>query len=317
MKRRLELRAANISKTDTDYLTANQGAINTIQDKGRWPLVRFRLERKQNETLNSQDLQWSSCGPRFSWTIFAQCHFSGSHSRRHWKMSHWDVLFIQLSEHMDMESVSIMFCSSLRELGTGSYATLFEKSRKTLNRMSISTTHCDLSLLPLVLTTLAIILKLKLFLLLSVFAKLVGLTFWWPRYDLDGKEVFLYVHHFNRDKYFYDLCHFAETYITGVRTHWSSWPHVCRLLDGLNMHRLLELHVHTVPRSGHALFVSYLTFEPNHQPPKSTISRNTSKNSHISAVYPILGEAKFRRLHGTWRLTNDKNSLVSIKEGKI
>lgn len=96
--------------------------------------------------------------------------------------------------------------------------------KKSLNSLSISTIYCVSALFLLVIKLLEIDRELIIFPLLSNYAKLVAMTFWWPMYDLfwwpmydlDGKEAFNCVHGKNETIYLRNLRNFAELYITGV-----------------------------------------------------------------------------------------------------
>lgn len=75
-------------------------------------------------------------------------------------------------------------------------------------------------------------------------------------------------------------------------------------IDPPNAHRLLELYTHMVPLLGHALFLSRLTLEANHQPLKYSISKDTDSRSHISPVPTLIMKAWFRRIYEVIQLTS-------------
>lgn len=64
-----------------------------------------------------------------------------------------------------------------------------------------------------------------------------------------------------------------------------------------NTHSVLDLYTRTVLQFGHALFLSDLVFESNHQSLESSLSHNVGTNSHTIAMQNVVGSGWFWRLH--------------------
>ena len=59
-------------------------------------------------------------------------------------------------------------------------------------------------------------------------------------------------------------------------------------LDKPNVHRMIELYQHTLPRFGHMPTVDELPFEAAHQPLKRALSRSNHKDGHVFATKSVL-----------------------------
>ena len=71
----------------------------------------------------------------------------------------------------------------------------------------------------------------------------------------------------------------------------------------------------TIPKFSHALFISEMVFEHNHQPLKAFLARNTNSSCHNSSVYNNLARDWFRRvfeLHTLKDRRNDTEDGISL-----
>lgn len=76
-----------------------------------------------------------------------------------------------------------------------------------------------------------------------------------------------------------------------VHTCITSGVIVASVMDKPNFHRLIELVVHTIPRFGHARFVSDLTFEHKQKNLKKLYRRgNNMGYNHLWSITPELFE---------------------------
>lgn len=79
---------------------------------------------------------------------------------------------------------------------------------------------------------------------------------------------------------------------------------VSLLLDPPNIHRLLELNVHTFSLYGHALFVSDAIFEANHQPLKALLAKKYHEDNYITAAYQMIASDSLRKVYEARKLTS-------------
>lgn len=63
-----------------------------------------------------------------------------------------------------------------------------------------------------------------------------------------------------------------------------------RKLDKPNLHRIIELYVHSIPAMGHVRHFSELVFEFAHHPLKRGIAISNRRNPHIQAVMHALAD---------------------------
>lgn len=84
---------------------------------------------------------------------------------------------------------------------------MFNLKSKKLNRMSMTTVNCSLSVLPIACKALDITDKLPVFCLLYMFSDLAALSFWWQRKGIDEVDDFDYVLGKHRRKYYKDTLH--------------------------------------------------------------------------------------------------------------
>lgn len=126
------------------------------------------------------------------------------------------------------------------------------------------------------------------FILLEKLQKLVGMTFWCPKSDVDGVQAVKYMTQENGSSFYHNLQCLAVDYIKSV----DAFNHQNRLkakeLDKPNLHRLLELYVHTIPLYRHARNIGEMVFENFHQCLKRSLRRNTHHDKHISAVENVI-----------------------------
>lgn len=116
----------------------------------------------------------------------------------------------------------------------------------------------------------------KLLPLLSIFAQLVNLIYYWPFEHADGSLQTQLVLGKHRNSYFVCLQRMASQYVKKVNDCLISGVTAAVALDKPNLHRLLELVMHTIPRFGHARFVSDWTSEHKHKDLKPLYRRGNN-----------------------------------------
>ena len=113
--------------------------------------------------------------------------------------------------------------------------------------------------------------------------KLVALTSCWPQKEIDAINVERIVRQ-ARHMYLADLRSMSKDYVKSVDEVCSRSPQSKQQMDKPNLHKLLELHVHTIPAFGHVREITELVFELAHQPLKRCIARSNNRMSHLFAV---------------------------------
>jgi len=94
---------------------------------------------------------------------------------------------------------------------------------------------------------------------------LVSDLYFWPDGLSDGALAVDHVFGSGKRTYYNELQTSARSYLREVNDFHIAHPTLGRLLDVPNLHRLLELTIHTIPRYGHIRNVSDLTFESSYR----------------------------------------------------
>jgi len=114
---------------------------------------------------------------------------------------------------------------------------------------------------------------------------LVTDLYFWPDDLSDGAIAVDRVFGSGKRTYYEELQTSTRSYLQKVNDFYIAHPGLGGLLDVPNLHRLLELTIHTIPRYGHIRNVSDLTFEHKHQSLKRTYHRGGgNQENHNWAV---------------------------------
>lgn len=214
------------------------------------------------------------------------------------------LCFIQ----METDDLRSRLTSLLREhlllYGFQTQSVLF-KNRKLVPGLSMSTLYCILSLLPALLQSMGILDSLPPKSMLLHLHRFFCLSFWWPTIDSDGERAWKFVHGKHMHLYHNTLQRMASNFVKSVHTYCKSYPTLSSHIDRPNVHRLLELVIHTIPAYNHVSYICELVYESAHQPLKFYLSRNHSANSHIYAVQLILAKDWIVRLWCLWKIHCD------------
>lgn len=120
--------------------------------------------------------------------------------------------------------------------------------------------------------------------LLQKFSCLVSATHFYPYAELDG---FKAVTEFNKDngmKRIEFLYSKARKYIEDLNDLCRNSEDARRHLDKPNVHRLVELYVHTIAAFGHVHHVQELVFETAHQPLKRGMQKSNHRDEQVFSV---------------------------------
>lgn len=80
------------------------------------------------------------------------------------------------------------------------------------------------------------------------------------------------------------------------------------------MHRFTELYIQLISLYGHALFISHINFEVNHQRVKATLTRRTHCSSQIFAVQNILCKDWIQKVCNIWALEKVNLTDQTLRE---
>lgn len=103
----------------------------------------------------------------------------------------------------------------------------------------------------------------------------------------------------NVDGYFHKLVQHAHDFVDDLQELYTTDGANASVIDTPNVHRILELVHVTIPTFGHSLLIAELPFESFHQSLKRSLSKNTTKRSHISAMKCVLLSDWFRSIART------------------
>ena len=131
---------------------------------------------------------------------------------------------------------------------------------------------------------------------LSLFSKLVSKTYWYQKLHVDGLDQ---VERYNREDgtaHMADLERHCKMYIQNCNNLCRSSTMAGKELDKPNIHRLLELYMHSIPAMGHVQHFAELVFECAHQPLKQAMADSNGNDAHIQGVDHIINNDWKNRL---------------------
>ena len=103
-----------------------------------------------------------------------------------------------------------------------------------------------------------------------------------PRVHRDGRKS---VNECESSKSYYaHLKNLCVRYVDLINTLCSLDSRACAELDKPNLHRVVELYHHSIPRYGHMSVIDELKFEAAHQPLKRSLSRSNHKHGHNYSI---------------------------------
>ena len=203
-------------------------------------------------------------------------------------------------------------CAALRENGLLSQSKVFNWDKKTIYTMSLSELYCVLVVAGPSFSILTSkcepnsICRQAVFLLNSI-SKLIALTYWYPKLDIDGYEAVTFVH-VERSKYISEQKRRSKAYVRRVDKFCRTFPENKEHLDKPNLHRLIELYEHSLPVFGHVREFMELVFEGAHQPLKRCIAKSNNHNAHIFATEHCVANDWQGRIASLSRILEDKDS---------
>lgn len=188
---------------------------------------------------------------------------------------------------------------------------LFGEREKTMNPMTIFTTFFLKALLHSAQTIIQIDIDTKQISLLVNFSMLLKKSYWWPQFQIAGQDEYEYVHGFMKHRYFQEPQDNPATCINSVTSFGYFCTDVQRLPGPPITHYPLELYVHTILWFWHAIFVSNMTSDTNHQPLRSSLSEISGGESHINALHQGLTQEGLRRVYAWQHLAQNPEKRIA------
>jgi len=194
------------------------------------------------------------------------------------------LTFKSLPNRTVQKALNKLIYESLTTNGLDRDKHVYNEDKQSLRSVSFSTLFGIFQVIPPVLAQLRSILPTSSnpdygFVLRTVLSlhKLVVALYHWPDVHLEGAQAMNYYFGTMRKSYFETLHNLTVLYISNVNNLFrNAHPHA-KVLDVPNLHRLLELVIHTVPKYGHVRHISDLTFEHKHQALKSAYQRGSNQ----------------------------------------
>jgi hypothetical protein len=124
--------------------------------------------------------------------------------------------------------------------------------------------------------------------LLQQYKDLVTAAHFLPAADVDGKHAVFAFNHLQGMRRIGGLYALAREYVRALNRMCMASDEARKHLDKPNVHRLLELFVHTLPAFGHLHHVQELIFETAHQPLKRAIRGSNYRQEQLFAVSAAL-----------------------------
>ena len=224
------------------------------------------------------------------------------------------IIFMQLSEDKDRDRLQICLRSSLSLYGFQTQSVFYKtKKKKLVPGLTMSTLYCILMVLPPTLQALGLLESLPSRRLLINLHRFYSVAFWWPSFHQDGADAWRFVHGSSMSFYHKCLQLLASNFVKSVDNFTKRYPSLSSHVDRHNVHRLLELTLHTIPLFNHIGYICELVYESAHQPLKYFLSRNHSLNSHLYSVHLILARDWLVRIYSLWTMYTDDGASEKTK----
>lgn len=287
-----DLRTGSIGKDDSNLLGMNVGTFMDVHTPGLWPLLRL------SEVLSTTSVSEVTNGNPLRVELF------DAYSRNVVAPDHLltglitnlvECCFDEVTSGSVRKRLEVTLLIGVRKVGVEGQRSLYNRKLKKLHSMSMSTKYSILLVLPYSLRVNGCK-SVACLSLIDILHSLVRLMFWWPDRLTDGVTAVQYVHGGNQAGYHQEILHLSRKYLGEVKRICKEKPELKVHLDRPNVHRLLELAVHTIPLYSHASFVAEMVFESAHQPLKASLGRSTNPNAHIYATQVILARDWLCRL---------------------
>ena len=121
-------------------------------------------------------------------------------------------------------------------------------------------------------------------------------TFHLPYSEVDGTDLASSIASSRSQTYFSRLQEQVYSYVSSVNDLYGSHDFLRKALDQPNVHRLVELYVHTLPLFGRVSLVREIILKQGHQPIKRAIMYSKNQKEHLHAMKSVLSDDRKMRL---------------------
>ena len=309
------VRNAHIGDMDCNYMGMNPGNGDSIQSPGLWPLLRLSAAISGSTSRSTLEQEKH---PLQGYTFDAYCSsiVAPDHLITGLITNLLDACFDDIRTPEDLRRLDLALRDALNIVGVVGQRCLLNFSTRRLYSMKMSTKYALLTVLPPVLRSIGLDKSLTCFPLIVNLNKLSSLLFWWPRLIIDGHDAVNFVHGADKRAYHSKVYHITLCYLQEVKRVCASYPWLKAHIDKPNVHRLLELSVHTLPIFAHVLLIAELVFEGAHQPFKKALGRSSNGNAHIYASHMILSRDWLSRVthsYALWQNGDDGTKYRALR----
>ena len=219
------------------------------------------------------------------------------------------------------QEVNMLFFKSLRNTGILDEGSFIHADRPKLHSMTINHTLSVLLVAPWAFSSVLqrpftvqqldkdCILD-RVLRALYLFRDLVYDTKYTPSKEIDGCGEVKIVEEDNGEKRHIALRQQCVEYMKTVECLCGEAGDLRTVLDKPNLHRLLELYVHTLPRLGHVRMFDELPFEAFHQPLKRALGRSNRRDGHVYSMRSILANEWRKRVGDAARSVSSLDNLT-------
>lgn len=209
-----------------------------------------------------------------------------------------DFFFKILADEDKRESVDTQVCVYLRLNGLPLQSAVYNKNSTGIHSMSMTAVFSVLLIINAIADDYlsATELHRRCLQLMQSLQRLMSLAYWWPSVAVDGDVAEGYTGEEGQANRVKALRIAVSQYLNEVHELRRLYRDEAAVLDKPNLHRVLELCIHTVPLFGHIRNVREMPLESFHQVMKSGLRNNTRSDKHVTAMEHALCQDWLRRV---------------------
>jgi len=237
------------------------------------------------------------------------------------------ALFTVLESNSERAVLNSIFSKTLVRMELPRQKRVYNIKSENLNTTSFSNTYAIFSVTPAVLHLYSCKRSLpvnsefqRMKRVFFILFRLVNLVMFFPHPESGEIQEIERIFGPGRESYFREVQKFASLYVSCVNVMVKNDSKAGPLLDKPNLHRLLELAMHTIPVYGHVHHISDLTYEHKHQSLKRAYHRanNHQKGNHHWAVrMEMYDQWKTRLTSAFSRMASPNSNSEHIQTSRI
>lgn len=292
--RAYEVRLAGIDPECAKRVGMKEGDMSVV-DESPLHMIHLKLKEERHRATKAADGSYV-VSPEFD--PYINTAVAPDHALMGVSKNALELFFKLLADAQKRKSADSLICSYLFKNGLPTQGTVHNHNTGGLHSMSMS------SVFSVLLVTNAIAdmclsdsaLDQRCARLIKSLHRLVAMVYWWPREYVDGVEASRYMGVKGRSQHCAELKKIGSDYLNHVHDMKRHHREFGEVLDKPNLHRILELCIHTVPLFGHACNVAEMPLESYHRILKDGLRNNTHEDKHISAIEHAVSKDWMSRL---------------------